>query len=109
MAKITQGQGPTDKTSDVPVEEQIERNIADPNVSTKTREQDREHVVETEEFEDGSSRTHVFEEEQFDPSEHTVPEVNEYLASVEDNESEYNRVWDAEVAGQNRKGIVGEA
>lgn len=40
----------------------------------------------------------------FDPSEHTVAEVNEYLADATDVEVE--RVLDAEHEGKNRKGIT---
>ena len=50
------------------------------------------------------------ETEPFDPSEHTVSEVNDYLGSLpkdDDGDAEFGRVLDAEKAGQNRKGIVG--
>lgn len=42
----------------------------------------------------------------FDPSEHTVTEVNSYLAGVD--ESERERVLAAERDGQARKGVLGE-
>lgn len=48
---------------------------------------------------------------QFNPDEHTVAEVNDYLREqhdAEDGTLEIERVLDAERAGQNRKGIVGE-
>ena len=41
----------------------------------------------------------------FDPSTHTVSEVNAYLASAD--EAEYDRVMAAEVAGKNRSTITG--
>lgn len=44
--------------------------------------------------------------EVFDPSGHTVEEVNTYLAGVDDTERE--RVLAAERDGQARKGVVGE-
>lgn len=40
---------------------------------------------------------------QFDPGEHTVAEVNEYLAGAD--EAEWDRVMQAEQAGKNRKTI----
>lgn len=47
----------------------------------------------------------------YDPTEHTVSEVNTYLDSLdqetEEGIAEFDRVLDAEKAGQNRKGIVG--
>lgn len=46
-------------------------------------------------------------EEQFNPSKHTVNEVNEYLKSVEDDEDEWNRVIEAEEADKGRTGIIG--
>lgn len=42
----------------------------------------------------------------FDPADHTVDEVNEYLSTVDPNGAEYARVIDAEKAGQGRKGIL---
>jgi hypothetical protein len=48
---------------------------------------------------------------EYDPDEHTVAEVNEYLAGLEDDgpgTEERERVMAAERAGQARKGIVGE-
>ena len=51
------------------------------------------------------------EPELFDPNGHTVSEVNAYLDSLdqetEEGIAEFDRVLDAEKAGQNRKGIVG--
>jgi hypothetical protein len=44
-------------------------------------------------------------EAEFDPSEHTVAEVNEYLEAVTQATAE--RILDAEVAGKNRVGITG--
>lgn len=44
--------------------------------------------------------------EAFDPAAHTVTEIQEYLASVDEVERE--RVIAAERGGQNRKSIVGE-
>lgn len=44
-------------------------------------------------------------DEQFNPSDHTVDEVNAYLADADD--AEKARILDAEQAGQGRKGIVG--
>ncbi|WP_432679341.1 hypothetical protein ACRAJ3_11430 [Rhodococcus pyridinivorans] len=41
----------------------------------------------------------------FNPSEHDVDEVNDYLATVEDSD-ELNRVLEAEKAGKARKGIL---
>lgn len=46
------------------------------------------------------------EQGQFDPDQHTVTEVNDYLAGADDEERQ--RVLDAEQSGQNRKTIVGE-
>lgn len=47
----------------------------------------------------------------FDPNEHTVSEVNTYLDSLDQETeggiAEFDRVLEAEKAGQNRKGIVG--
>lgn len=42
----------------------------------------------------------------YDPSEHTVAEVNEYLDSADDAEQE--RIYAEEKAGKDRKGIVGD-
>lgn len=51
------------------------------------------------------------EPELFDPNEHTISKVNAYLDSLdqgtEEGATEFDRVLDAEKAGQNRKGIVG--
>lgn len=43
------------------------------------------------------------DETQFDPSEHTVAEVNEHLATAD--EAERKRVLDAEAAGKNRSTV----
>lgn len=45
-------------------------------------------------------------ETQYDPSDYTVDQVNDYLADADDAERE--RVLDAERTGKNRVGIVGE-
>lgn len=45
--------------------------------------------------------------QQFDPSQHTVAEVGEYLATADTAEQE--RVYQAERDGQARKGILGGA
>lgn len=42
----------------------------------------------------------------FDPSAHTVADVNAYLATADDDEAE--RVLEAELNGQARKGIIGD-
>jgi len=42
----------------------------------------------------------------FDPAEHSVAEVNDYLEGA--SEDEQQRVLDAEAAGKARKGILGE-
>jgi hypothetical protein len=44
--------------------------------------------------------------EQYDPSDYTVDEVNEYLDGADEDEAD--RVLAAEQAGKNRKGIVGD-
>lgn len=41
----------------------------------------------------------------YDPNDHTVAEVNDHLASVDDQE-EYDRILAAEEAGQARKGVL---
>lgn len=41
--------------------------------------------------------------DEFDPAEHTVAEVNEYLATVD--EAEHDRVVRVEAAGRGRKGV----
>lgn len=42
----------------------------------------------------------------YNPDDHTVDEVNEYLSTQDPNGDEYARVMDAEKAGQGRKGIL---
>lgn len=63
-------------------------------------------VAEPEPEPEGESGTTLY-----DPAEHTVSEVNAYLDSLdqetEEGIAEFDRVLDAEKAGQNRKGIVG--
>jgi len=44
--------------------------------------------------------------EQFDPADHTVSEVNEYLSTADDREA--RRVVAAERAGRNRSGVRAE-
>lgn len=44
----------------------------------------------------------------FNPSEHTVPEVNEYLSSKDISVEEYNEVIQAEKRDKNRVGILNE-
>lgn len=58
-------------------------------------------IVEDEEEDD-----QVTEEDLFDPSEHTAPEVHDYLSTAD--ETERQRVLAAERNGKNRKGIVGD-
>lgn len=51
-------------------------------------------------------------DEQYDPNEHTVQEVNDYLASLpadDDGAAEYERVYKAEQAGQNRSTVKAPA
>lgn len=58
-------------------------------------------------WEDGVARlgTKAAEEAVYDPSEHTVDEVNAHLAEVDD--AERDRILAAEAAGRNRTGITG--
>jgi hypothetical protein len=44
----------------------------------------------------------------FNPSDHTVEEVNAYLTDGSTSDEEANRVLEAERADKNRKGVVGE-
>lgn len=44
---------------------------------------------------------------QFDPTQHTVAEVNEYLDGLQDSPEEHSRVIALEIAGKNRTSIVG--
>lgn len=134
MAKITIGQGPTDDTSDVPVEEQIERNIADLRVPTKVRERDGDGpatgdpdvqpgavgasgVAESPDEApgaDGGDRepgAHSVVVPEYDPAKYNVAEVNAYLESLssdssQEAEDEYDRVIEAERAGKKRSGIL---
>lgn len=46
--------------------------------------------------------------EQFNPDEHTVAEVNDYLSTVDPDGDEYQRVLAAERDGQARKGVLGD-
>jgi hypothetical protein len=46
-------------------------------------------------------------DQQFDPSEHTVDEVNEHLAKADD--AERQRVLDAEKSGKNRSTVAAPA
>lgn len=45
--------------------------------------------------------------EEFNPGDHTIDEVKAYLDSIED-ETEYDRVLEAERTGKARQGLVGE-
>lgn len=54
---------------------------------------------------EASVRTNPADTRGFDPSAHTVEEVNAYLDGVGDNEKQ--RVLNAEKAGKNRVSIVG--
>ncbi len=78
MAKISKAAGPT--------------NIDDPNLPPHPDNGD-----------DGGSQVTEYD---FDPSQHTVAEVNDYL-DAGDDDTEKKRVLDAERAGQNRKGVAG--
>jgi hypothetical protein len=45
---------------------------------------------------------------EYDPSQHTVPEVNDYLDSEDVDDAERARVLGLEAAGEARKGILGD-
>lgn len=62
-------------------------------------------VDEDDEVEDEEEERDVTEEDLYDPSEYTMPEVLEYLDS-DITEEERERVLAAEEAGKNRKGIL---
>ena len=53
---------------------------------------------------DEEVETEEVETEEFDPSEHNVEEVQAYLADADDTETQ--RVLDAEKAGKNRSTLV---
>jgi hypothetical protein len=62
-------------------------------------------VHPTEVEEDDEDERVITEEDLYDPSEHTAPDVNDYLDS-DISEDERARVIAAERQGKNRKGIV---
>lgn len=85
---------------------------ADPGASLRLQAKERlltKEVLEEEnsEVEEGDEEPEVVEEELFDPTEHTVVEVEDYLMG-EITQEENNRVIAAEKLGKNRKGIVGD-
>lgn len=58
---------------------------------------------------DVTSTAPVPEADLYDPSQHTADEVNEYLAGLEDSPEEHSRVVALEIAGKNRKSVVGSS
>jgi hypothetical protein len=70
-------------------------------------ESDKPLAGEGEEYPEPAAETEADagEEAEFDPSEHTVAEVQEYLAENPDDE---DRVLDAELAGKNRVSLTGD-
>lgn len=64
---------------------------------------------------DGGTLTVINEDEQpekpepsYDPSEHTVDEVNKHLATLDPDSFEYQSIIVAEENGDRRKGILGD-
>jgi hypothetical protein len=90
MAKISKAGGPT--------------NIDDPNLPPHI-DPDTGDRLDNQDVEDQVNADDASEYD-FDPSQHTVAEVNEYLDACDDD-AEKRRVLDAERAGQNRKGVAG--
>lgn len=93
----------------------LEQENADPNEplegETEPGETEPEQLVHPEEVEEenaeGFEEPEVVEEDLYDPSEYSVPEVNTYLEG-DISQEEYNRVIAAERNGKNRKGITGD-
>lgn len=95
--------------------EVLEQENADPEEKqegeTEPGETEPLPLVHPEEVEEDNEENYeepeVAEEDLYDPSEHLLPEVQEYLDG-EISQEEYNRVIAAEKLGKNRKGIVGD-